>query len=191
LLRPLQGRLGSFAILGNHDMVHQPGEVLRHLEDAGYTTLEGRWATLTCEGGTLVLGGTSHPWGPVPSLDDRPTGDVSILLSHVPDRFSWSARAGFDLMLAGHNHGGQIRLPLIGAVFMPSRYSRRFDRGYFRCGDLTLHVSQGISGLHPVRYGCVPEVSRIVLRAAPRLPDRSEAETVAQDEPGWQDARTY
>jgi hypothetical protein len=48
-------------------------------------------------------------------------------------------------MLSGHNHGGQVRLPAIGAVFMPSRYSRRFDRGFFRKGGLTLHVSQGVA----------------------------------------------
>ena len=69
-------------------------------------------------------------------------------------------------MLAGHNHGGQIRLPLIGAVFMPSVYSRRFDRGFFRRGPTLMYASEGIAGMHPVRYGCPPEVTRFVLRPA-------------------------
>jgi hypothetical protein len=89
------------------------------------------------------------------------------LLSHSPDQFYWAERAGFDLMVSGHNHGGQIRLPFVGAVFMPSVYSRRFDRGFFRKKGLTMHISEGIAGQHPVRYGCLPEISRLVLRSAP------------------------
>ena len=67
-------------------------------------------------------------------------------------------------MLSGHNHGGQIRLPFVGPVFMPSRYSRRFDRGFFRQNGTLLYVNEGVGGKHPVRYGCPPEVSRLVLR---------------------------
>ena len=69
-------------------------------------------------------------------------------------------------MLSGHNHGGQVRLPVIGPILMPSLYSRRFDRGFFRSGRTLMHVSQGVAGKHPVRYGCLPEISRLVLRAA-------------------------
>ena len=68
-------------------------------------------------------------------------------------------------MLSGHNHGGQIRLPVLGPVFMPSIYSRRFDRGFFRSGQTLLYVSEGIGGKHPIRYGCPPEVCRFVLRS--------------------------
>jgi hypothetical protein len=88
------------------------------------------------------------------------------LLSHSPDLFHKAQRWGVNLMLSGHNHGGQIRFPLIGPVFMPSRYSRRFDRGFFRQNGTLLHVSEGVGGKHPVRYGCPPEVSRLVLRSS-------------------------
>src|SRR5207245_6569448 len=64
--------------------------------------------------------------------------------SDLPDLFYWAERSGFDLMLSGHNHGGQIRFPLVGAVFMPSVFSRRFDRGFFRKRGLTLHVSRSV-----------------------------------------------
>ncbi len=73
-------------------------------------------------------------------------------------------------MYSGHNHGGQIRLPLVGAVFMPSRYSRRFDRGFFRAKDTLLYVNEGIAGRHPIRYGCPPEITRFVLRQGPAHP---------------------
>ena len=95
-----------------------------------------------------------------------PPADFRILLSHSPDLFYKAQHWGVDLMLSGHNHGGQIRFPLFGPVFMPSRYSRRFDRGFFRQNGTLLHVSEGVGGKHPVRYGCPPEVSRLVLHAA-------------------------
>lgn len=170
LFRRLHGRLGSFAVLGNHDYKHHPRQSLRELEAAGFVTLEGAWAAIDHGGARTVLGGTSHPWGPRLVEEDRPAGDFHILLSHAPDLFYWAERTGFDLMLAGHNHGGQVRLPLVGPVFMPSIYSRRFDRGFFRRRGLLLHVSQGISGMHPVRYGCVPELGRLVLRRVARDP---------------------
>lgn len=164
LFKQVHGRLGSFAILGNHDLEHDPVQLGRVLEAAGYTNLEGRWATVSEAGRTIALGGTSYPWGPQLPLNAIPEADFRIVLSHAPDQFYRLADANIDLMLSGHNHGGQIRLPLIGSIFMPSRYSRRFDRGYFARGQLRLHVSQGIAGKHPIRYGCVPEVTRLTLR---------------------------
>jgi hypothetical protein len=56
---------------------------------------------------------------------------------------------------------------MVGAVFMPSVYSRRFDRGFFRRGRTLMYASYGIAGVHPVRYGCPPEVTRFTLRPAP------------------------
>jgi predicted MPP superfamily phosphohydrolase len=167
LLRPLQARLGKFAILGNHDAQYDPQAIVRALGRAGFETLEGDWTAIEVDGATIALGGTAAPWGP--DLDPRamPPADFRIVLSHSPDRFYRAVRWGIDLMFAGHNHGGQIRLPLVGPVFMPSRYSRRFDRGFFRRNRTLMYVSEGIAGMHPVRYGCPPEVTRFVLRTGP------------------------
>jgi predicted MPP superfamily phosphohydrolase len=164
LLGPLTARLGKFAILGNHDEEHQPRDILRELENAGYETLEGRWTSLEVGDATLAIGGTAYPWGPEPDPSTIPPADFRLLLSHSPDLFYKAERWGVDFMLSGHNHGGQIRLPLVGPIFMPSRYSRRFDRGFFRRRNLLLYVSEGISGLHPIRYGCPPEIASFVLR---------------------------
>jgi predicted MPP superfamily phosphohydrolase len=166
LLSPLEARLGKFAILGNHDNEHQPRTIAGELERAGFEMLEGRWTTLDVNGSALALGGTSQPWGPGFASSDVPPADFHVLLSHSPDQFYKAQRWGVDLMLSGHNHGGQIRLPLVGPVFMPSRYSRRFDRGFFRQNGTLLYVNEGVGGKHPVRYGCPPEVSRFVLHAA-------------------------
>jgi predicted MPP superfamily phosphohydrolase len=166
LLAPMGARLGKYAILGNHDERHQPRAIVGELARAGFETLEGRWTTLDMDGATIALGGTSAPWGPDVDPRAMPPADFRILLSHSPDRFYRAARWGIDLMFSGHNHGGQIRLPLVGAVFMPSIYSRRFDRGFFRRGRTLMYVNEGVAGMHPVRYGCTPEVTRIVLRNA-------------------------
>ena len=167
ILSRLRGKLGTYGILGNHDYEHHAPDLLDALEAAGYTTLEGKTTTIDIRGVSINLAGTSYPWGTLPDLTQLPKADFSILLSHCPDLFHWASRRGFNLMFSGHNHGGQIRLPLVGPVFMPSRYSRKFDRGFFRERQLTLHVCQGIAGKHPIRYGgCVPELNRLTLRCA-------------------------
>jgi predicted MPP superfamily phosphohydrolase len=165
VLSRVQGRLGTFAILGNHDYAHRADQILQAIRDAGLTELEGGWTRVSTGGATIALGGTSYPWGPRLDPTAMPKADFRILLSHSPDQIAWAARRGIDLMLSGHNHGGQIRFPLVGPIFMPSIYSRHYDRGFFRKGPTLLHVSQGIGGQHPLRYGgCVPEISRFVLR---------------------------
>ena len=163
----LKGRLGQFSILGNHDHSLRPGRARRSLRKAGFADLEGRWVRLEVDGATLAIGGTSAPWGPRLDYGAAPDADFRLVLSHSPDQFPAAAAAGVNLILAGHNHGGQVRLPGFGPLLMPSLYSRHFDRGFFRNGSSTLYVSQGVGGKHPIRYGCTPEVTRFVLRAAP------------------------
>jgi predicted MPP superfamily phosphohydrolase len=181
LLAPLEARLGKFAILGNHDVEQDPRAIVAELARAGFETLEGRWTSLDVDEATIALGGTSAPWGPDVDPDEIPSVDFRILLSHSPDRFYRAASWGIELMLSGHNHGGQIRLPLVGAIFMPSLYSRRFDRGFFRRGKTLMYVNEGVAGMHPVRFGCPPEVTRFVLRTAREPTGR----------PGWERKRSH
>jgi predicted MPP superfamily phosphohydrolase len=86
-------------------------------------------------------------------------------LSHTPDNFAWACRHNVDLMLSGHNHGGQIKLPLFGPVYSPSRFGCRYADGVFWKSPTLMHVSRGLAGKHPLRWRCRPEVTRIVLRA--------------------------
>ena len=169
VLSRLRGKFGQFAILGNHDHRLRPGRARRALRRAGYADLDGRWARVDVDGSTLALGGTSEPWGPALNYAAMPAdADLRLVLSHAPDQFPRARARGVDLVLAGHNHGGQIRLPVLGPLLMPSRYSRHFDRGFFRSGDALLYVSQGVGGKHPLRYGgCHPEITRFTLRALP------------------------
>ena len=66
-------------------------------------------------------------------------------------------------MLAGHNHGGQVRLPLVGAILAPSLSGTRYACGTFRRGNTVLHVSRGTGSLTPFRWNCPPEIALLVL----------------------------
>lgn len=164
ILGRLRGRLGQFAILGNHDYRHDFRALRKELRTAGYKVLEGRWATLEVDGARLAIGGTTAPWGKDLARRPVPDADAHLLLSHSPDQVYWAASMGVDLMVCGHNHGGQVRLPIIGPVLMPSRFSRRFDRGFFRVGRTLMFVGQGLGAKDPLRIGCPPEVVRITLQ---------------------------
>lgn len=93
------------------------------------------------------------------------TSDFSLLLAHRPEDVEWYSRYGFDLVLSGHTHGGQIRLPLLGAVFAPSQgFFPKYSAGEYQVGDTTLYVSRGLGGEH--RLLCPPEVTLFTLKTA-------------------------
>jgi predicted MPP superfamily phosphohydrolase len=91
-------------------------------------------------------------------------GSFRLLLSHTPDNLPRAKREGVDLMLSGHVHGGQVVLPIFGPVYAPSRYGVKYASGVFHEPPTVLHVSRGLSGRHPLRFRCRPEVTRLVLR---------------------------
>jgi predicted MPP superfamily phosphohydrolase len=166
---PLVGRLRSgaaaFAVLGNHDLYHDPALVRRRLRRLGIHVLGNGWEQVQVRGEPLVVIGQETPWfRPAPDLSDCPRGPFRLCLSHTPDNFGWAQRQGVRLMLAGHVHGGQIRVPVLGSLFVPSRFSRRYDCGAFSAGPTFLYVSRGLAGREPLRYNCRPEVTRIVLK---------------------------
>ena len=70
-------------------------------------------------------------------------------------------------MLAGHNHGGQIRLPYLGALITPSRYGCRYAGGLYHEPPTLLHVSRGLAGTHLIRLNCPPELALLTLKSEP------------------------
>lgn len=97
-----------------------------------------------------------------------PSGAFKILLYHTPDLMGEVVAQGIDLYLAGHTHGGQLRLPFYGAVMTSSNYGKRYEMGLFREGNTYLYVSRGIGleGLSAprARFLCPPEVTLFTLR---------------------------
>jgi predicted MPP superfamily phosphohydrolase len=167
LLRRVKWKEAGLAILGNHDVSRRPQRVRRRLERAGLTVLGNGWRELRVRGEPLIALGHEGPWfHPGPSLKGGPEGGFRLCLSHTPDNIRWARANRIGLMLCGHNHGGQIRLPLFGSLFVPSIYSRRYDCGLFWEAPTLMYVSRGLSGREPLRYNCRPEVTRLILKNA-------------------------
>ena len=171
-IAPLLGRLRyndfAWAILGNHDHYRDVALIRRRLRKIGLRVLTNSWEQVELRGEPLIVIGDESPWQkPAPDLSACPVGPFRLGLSHTPDRIAWSRKQQIDLMLAGHVHGGQIRFPLIGSTFCPSRYSRRYDCGTFFEAPTVMHVSRGVAGQHPLRFLCRPEVTRLILRRSP------------------------
>ncbi len=147
-----------FFSLGNHDHWVDAQAVRSILLNAGAVDVGGRCLGLAREHGAIAVCGTEVPWGPnIPSF---PVGiPFRLVLSHTPDNVYALADAGATIVFSGHNHGGQFRIPGLGALVVPSRYGRRFDRGAFKVADTHLIVSSGVGAGRPsVRLFCPPDV---------------------------------
>lgn len=99
-----------------------------------------------------------------------PAGAYRLLLYHSPDLMPAAVELGIDLYLCGHTHGGQIRLPLYGALITSSRLGKRFEMGHYQMGRTHLYVSRGVGleglGAPRLRFLCRPEVTLITLQPA-------------------------
>jgi hypothetical protein len=167
VLGRLRWRIAAFAILGNHDSWRDTKAIRRRLERLGMRVLGNRWETVAVRGEPMVVIGHEGPWfKPGPDLSECPPNVFRLCLSHTPDNIGWARDNNIDLVLAGHVHGGQIRLPLIGSIFVPSKHSRKYDSGTFDEPPTLMHVSRGLAGQHPLRFNCRPEVTLIVLQQA-------------------------
>ena len=160
-------RFGSWGILGNHDLSNIRSRITTSLEGQGIRMLVNDAACVALPAGELWIAGIDDAILGHPVLDDAfhqiPADATTILLWHEPDLAQEAAPYGAFLQLSGHSHGGQVRIPLIGAISAPV-LGRRFVQGRFEIGDMTLYVSNGI-GMYrpPVRLNCPPEVTLIHL----------------------------
>jgi uncharacterized protein len=169
-LGQLRARLGVYFVLGNHDLRPREANGLREkLRELGLIDLGGRWIELEHRGARIVLAGNELPWfAPAADMQTCRIAQghcLRILLSHSPDQFEWAQRWNFDLMLAGHLHGGQVRFPVIGPILAPSWHGVKYACGTFETGGTVMHVSRGTCGEFPLRWNCPPEISKIVLRS--------------------------
>ncbi len=133
-----------YAVLGNHDTLRMvPG-----METMGYRVLLNEWTAIRRDGAAIFLAGIDdahfyrlenfHR-----AADEIPAHAVSVLLSHTPEAYRHAAHAGFDLMLSGHTHGGQICLPNGRAVLTDARSPRRFARGAWRYNAMAGYTATG------------------------------------------------
>jgi predicted MPP superfamily phosphohydrolase len=171
VLGRLRAREGVFFVLGNHDLrIHDEVGLRNELVKSGLVDLGGRFEMREIRGYPVAIAGNELPWfQPAANMRQIPTEHPAgrpfrIAVSHSPDQIEWARRNDVDLMLAGHTHGGQIRLPVIGPIFSPSAYGVRYASGTFFEDPTLLHVSRGLSGTRPLRLNCPPELALLTLR---------------------------
>jgi uncharacterized protein len=169
VLSELRGRLGSLAVLGNHDVEADPEFVTAALESYRIPVLRNRSQPVEQNGSRLWFCGLDSLEGN-PDLDlalrGVPKDDPVVLLVHEPDFADEASLHPIDLQLSGHSHGGQIWFPGIGAPWLPE-YARKYPRGQYTVRAMPLYTNIGLGTVRiPVRLNCTPEVSLFTLRAA-------------------------
>ena len=166
-----------YAVLGNHDCQVGADEVSEALADNNIIVLRNYYMPLERSGARIWLAGLADPLQGSPdpeatipaSIRNIPQEPI-ILLCHAPDYvddlLAMPSGQAVSLMLCGHTHGGQVRLPLIGPMILP-RMGHKYVEGWFRFGRLQMHVNRGIGTVGvPFRLDCPPEISMLTLRSA-------------------------
>jgi uncharacterized protein len=162
-----------YAILGNHDVSYSAAAVIQALTTRGTPVLVNQYLPIERKGSRIWLCGVDDPGTSHPNLDlavpANPDGPV-ILMAHEPDYADdvvAHPRGQFiDLMLSGHSHGGQIRLPFMGPLILPP-LGEKYPEGHYRFNHMQLYVNRGIGtvGL-PFRLNCPPEITVLTLNPA-------------------------
>jgi predicted MPP superfamily phosphohydrolase len=165
----LQAKLGVFYVLGNHDRrITDQRELRDRIRQAGLIQASGQWHEIGFNGAKIQITGNELPWyldvNKLPAPPEQ-APDLRILLTHSPDQIDWARPRDFNLVFAGHTHGGQIALPLIGPIVAPSKYGVRFASGTFEFGNTIMHVSRGLSGDEPIRFCSLPELGLFTIRS--------------------------
>ena len=175
LVAMLEGRI--LVTFGNHDYSQKgdpwiSGEVADALEEEltgrHIEVLRDRAVLVTRGRGKLWVVGMEDYWFPTYSPDEAfaQVDDSApiIALSHNPDTGFAMSRRGAQWTLAGHTHGGQLRIPVLGPLMLPVD-DKSHDQGLFKVGDGMMYVSRGVGAKLRVRFRCRPEVTTFVLNA--------------------------
>jgi uncharacterized protein len=173
LIEPLSQLLAkdiTVAILGNHDHWTDPEGVRMVLRESGITDLSNSTYTIERNGEVLHLAGVDDYWERLDRMDDvlarLPDDGAAVLLAHEPDYADISAATGrFDLQISGHSHGGQVIIPFIGPLVLPS-YGKKYPIGRYQVGDMIQYTNRGVGTISPaVRFNCRPEITVFTLRS--------------------------
>ena len=169
-LKGLRARHGVFAVLGNHDWWYDGGRVMRAFEAVGIRVLEDDVARIERNGQSIWLAGLADMWTNQPDIEGtlQKVMDESpvIALTHNPDLFP-RIPSKVILTLAGHTHGGQVNLPFVGRLRVPSEFGQRFAAGHIVENNHHLFVTTGIgTSIIPVRFRVPPEIVFLTLKTS-------------------------
>jgi predicted MPP superfamily phosphohydrolase len=166
-----------YAVLGNHDVIISRKEVIAALSANGITVLDNAYLPIERAGGRFWLAGLDDPVvgnpdpnAAIPASIRNVPHEPIVLLCHAPDYadhlVTLAAGQAVALMVSGHTHGGQVRLPFVGAIALPVM-GKKYVQGWFRFGDLQLYVNRGLGTVGvPFRFDCPPEITLLTLRSA-------------------------
>lgn len=162
-----------YASLGNHDVAVNSDAIVSVLTTYGMNPLVNRYVAIERSTQHIWLAGLDDAGVGRPNIDlavpERPDAPV-LLMCHEPDFVDVISRhrrsPHIDLVLSGHSHGGQVRLPLVGAPALPTM-GRKYPIGHYQLGNMQMYVNRGLGtvGL-PVRFNCPPEITHITLQPA-------------------------
>jgi hypothetical protein len=165
-----------YAILGNHDVSAGAAMVTAALVEHGIPVLRNSYIPIEQGGGRFWLSGLDDavegkpdPERAIPFSIRNIVQEPVILMCHAPDYvdrlLADPVGRAISLVLSGHTHGGQVRLPLVGPLTLP-KLGKKYVEGWFRLQNLQLHVNRGLGTVGvPFRFDCPPEISIITLRA--------------------------
>jgi uncharacterized protein len=168
-LGELSAPLGVVAVTGNHDYTDNSQQyVVETLVRLGITVLENESIEISVDDQDIVLAGISDLWfagQPQETMQGLTEEQLVILLSHNPDAVLYSSVNLADLVIAGHTHGGQIRLPWIGSIArLPTKLGNDYDKGLFDYEDQQLFISAGVSETGPrARLFNPPEINLLTI----------------------------
>jgi predicted MPP superfamily phosphohydrolase len=169
LLGQLRAPRGVFAVLGNHDHWVDAALITDLFRAEGINVLVNQGMRFEHKGAAFWLAGVDDTMVGLEDLSLALAGsrsdEMKLLLAHNPIILRRAARAGVDLVLSGHTHGGQVSLRSERSA--SGRPRRRLLKGLARQGSTQIYVSRGLGTVVlPIRYGCPPEVSLLELRSA-------------------------
>jgi predicted MPP superfamily phosphohydrolase len=161
-LKGLHAPLGVYAVLGNHDWWFNGDRVWRAMEAVGIRVLENDVAPIQFNDTTFWLWGLSdlntRPQNLAATFQRVPSSDPVIAMTHSPDVFP-DIPDRVALTLAAHTHGGQVNLPIIGRLIVPSRYGQKYAAGHIEENGKQMFVTTGIgTSIIPVRFRVPPEI---------------------------------
>lgn len=177
VLRILSAAAPAFAVTGNHDGgwwarerggYPTPGEVGNLLRDGGIRWLDNRMEEIELKGRKVAVAGLGDLWAghcrpdAIAAALAASRADLRLLLVHNPDVKDQVDTLAWDLLLAGHTHGGQLVLPVVGAPFAPVR-DKSMIKGLYEWRGRKIHVSPGIGNLHGIRLFSPPEISVLLI----------------------------
>lgn len=193
-VRPVRGRLGSWFVLGSNDHfaprplnylayfrrqrrarraeVGRGADLIRALAADGWVDLTNSRRETSLDGLPIELLGLDDAhlrWHDLRAAPREREDLLGVAVMHSPDSAPETAALGYDLLVAGHTHGGQVCLPVVGALVTNCSMPRRLAAGLFRMGPAVLHTSPGLgtSKYAPFRFFCRPEATILELERRP------------------------